>query len=128
MGCGRLSGMTQQGLLTSVNDPDNISGWDMLSSGHDACGCRVPPLGSPDRGACHMSSGESGWSCSGQRYAPRVIRGRGPYISAFVFVFCFVLLFSTSFPCLYFFSSSTLHAHLTQYEIPMQLPFFFFFF
>ena len=98
--CGRLSGMTQQSLLTSVNDQDNISGWDMLSSRHDACGCRVLPLGSPDRGACHMSSGESGWSCSGQRYAPRVIRGRGPYISAFVFcvlfcafVFYFFLLF-----------------------------------
>ena len=77
--CSRLSGMTRQGLLTTVNDPDNISGLDMLSSGHDACECRVPPLGSPDKGACHMSSRESGWSCSGQRCAPRVIRGRGPY-------------------------------------------------
>ena len=26
VGCGRLSGMTQQGLLATVNDPDNVSG------------------------------------------------------------------------------------------------------
>ena len=62
MDCGRLSGMTQQSLLTSVNDQDNISGWDMLSSRHDACGCRVLPLGSPDGVAPdsdtrHVSSG-----------------------------------------------------------------------
>ena len=52
-GDGRLSGMTQKGLFATVNDSDNIRE------------CRVPPLGSPDRGACHVSSGESGWSCSG---------------------------------------------------------------
>ena len=114
--CGRLSGMTQQSLLTSVNDQDNISGWDMLSSRHDACGCRVLPLGSPDRGACHMSSGESGWSCSGQRYAPRVIRGRGPYISAFVFcvLFCaFVFYF-------FLFNSNRSHPQ-SFYESQFQL-------
>ena len=47
MGCGRLSGMTQQGLLATVNDPDNMPGYDILSSGHDACECRVLLSGGP---------------------------------------------------------------------------------
>ena len=50
----------------------------------------------------------------------------GTFLTAFVFCVLFLmLLFSTSFSCLYFFSSTTIHAHLTQYEIPMQLPLFF---
>ncbi|RVW65740.1 Uncharacterized protein, chloroplastic [Vitis vinifera] len=33
VGCGRLSGMTHQGLLATVNDPDNRSGYDRASPG-----------------------------------------------------------------------------------------------
>ena len=64
VGCGRLSGMTQQGLLISVNDLDDISGQDILPSGHDPCECRVSPLGSPDRGARHVSSWGIRMECS----------------------------------------------------------------
>ena len=58
------------------HNPDNISGQDMLSSGCDDCECRVLlPKGVQigEHAMCHL--GESGWSCSGQRCALRVIRG-----------------------------------------------------
>ncbi|RVW14668.1 Retrovirus-related Pol polyprotein from transposon TNT 1-94 [Vitis vinifera] len=52
----------------------------MLSSGCDVHECHVllpegVRIGEHDT----CSPGESGWSCFGQRCAPRVIRGRGPY-------------------------------------------------
>ena len=40
-------------------------------------GIRMELLRIGERAVCLL--GESGWSCSGQRYALRVIRGRGPY-------------------------------------------------
>ena len=70
----------QQGLLTLVNDPDNISGQDMLSSRCDVRECRVLlPERVRIRECATCPLGESGWSCSGQRCALRVIRERGPY-------------------------------------------------
>ena len=69
----------QQGLLTLVNDPDNISGQDMLSFGCDDYECRVllPKGAGQHGGACLL--GESRWSCARQQCALRVSRGGGPY-------------------------------------------------
>ena len=76
---GQAVGMMQQGLLTLVNDPDNISGQDMLSSCdvHERRVLLPEGVWIRERTACPL--GESGWSCSGQRCELRVIRGRGPY-------------------------------------------------
>ena len=58
---------THHRMAAEVNDLDNISGQDMLSSRCDVHECRVllpERVWIGERATCHL--GESGWSCSGQ--------------------------------------------------------------
>ena len=58
---------TQHRMAAEVNDPDNISGQDMLSSGYDVQKCRVLLLEGVRIGECATCPlEESGWSCSRQ--------------------------------------------------------------
>ena len=68
---------THHRMATEVNDPDSISGQDMLSSGCDVHECLVLlPEGVriEERATCPL--GESGWSCSGQRRVAQLIPPR----------------------------------------------------